>query len=408
MLLISGGLVFLMVKARLKRQKYKEHDLPRDYLTQPSLRNLTSSFGGPAMAGVQEMREACKHAFLTMEDVETIHSMDLFFNQPLPLCRIALPALISLALCPLVLFIYSPVTAFFWPPDEFPEGVPNINDAIACFLAPAGLVYATSFGFSYQSAMQKQRSLISIVSNEVSKLDQIIVMTSHLSYITLKEKSKIYRYVKDEAVTIIRQIQGLCSGSTEEYMGDKCSGQIWRIVPILRNSGTRQTKWHLDRHILDSLMDHVVALNSDSSERYEVMMARIHPLKWLFLETLGFFAFFGVLLLNAYSYRMELAMCIMTVFSITILCYVVADLDSPFNGFFRVNLSSLPDIVGKAGVFYDHAARGRHVDGPADPGVTPEDDNHDHDNDDKKEAMFSAHSLGEVVLNSYEMTERNE
>lgn len=45
----------------------------------------------------------------------------------------------------------------------------------------------------------------------------------------------------------------------------------------------------------------------------------------------------NLLLIQASSYRMELAMCIMTVFSITILCYVVADLDSPFNGFFRVS-----------------------------------------------------------------------
>ncbi|XP_030836217.1 uncharacterized protein LOC115922150 [Strongylocentrotus purpuratus] len=397
MLIIVIGLSVLMIKAQLMRNRYEVRKLTEDYFMQPSLRDLASSFGGAEMAGLQEMREAATHAFLSLSDIDTIHSMELFFNRPLPLCRIALPALLSLAFCPLVLFVYPAVARFFWPPDQFPEGTPVINDAIVCFLIPAGLVYATSFGFSYQSAMEKQRSLISIVSGEVSKLDQIIVMTSHMTYITLKEKAMIYGYVKDEAITIIRQIQGVCKGSTDNYKGAICSGQIWRIVPILRNSGARQEKWHLDRHILDSLMDHVVGLNSDSAVRYEVMMTRIHPLKWLFLEALGFFAFFGVLLLDASSYRMELAMCIMTVFSITILCYVVADLDSPFNGFFRVNLSALPDIVDKASVFYEHAMEGKHVDGPADPGPA------EHSiNEDENVKKTSSHSINEVVIASYD------
>ncbi|XP_054768942.2 uncharacterized protein LOC129276580 [Lytechinus pictus] len=402
MLVIMTGLGVLMIKAQLKRDRYAERKLTEDYFTQPSLRDLSARFGGAEMAGVQELREAAKYAFLSMSDIDTIHSMEMFFNRPLPLCRIALPALLSLAFCPLVLYIYSPVARFFWPPGDFPEGVPDINDAIACFLMPAGLVYATSFGFSYQSAMEKQRSLVSIVSGEVSKLDQILVMTSHLTYITLKEKALIYRYVKDEAVTIIRQIQGVCKGSTEDYEGALCSGQIWRIVPILRNSGARQKKWHLDRHILDSLMDHVVGLNSDSSERYEVMMTRIHPLKWLFLEALGFFAFFGVLLLDAESYRMELAMCIMTVFSITILCFVVADLDSPFNGFFRVNLSALPDIVDKASFFYERAIEGKHVDGPADPGSLTAENSIESARDVGMVKKTSSHSINEVVLESYD------
>lgn len=42
---------------------------------------------------------------------------------------------------------------------------------------------------------------------------------------------------------------------------------------------------------------------------------------------------------------MELVMCIITVFSISMLCYVVSDLDSPFSGFFRVDLSVLIDVL---------------------------------------------------------------
>jgi hypothetical protein len=42
---------------------------------------------------------------------------------------------------------------------------------------------------------------------------------------------------------------------------------------------------------------------------------------------------------------MELVMCIITVFSISMLCYVVSDLDSPFSGFFRVDLSVMYEML---------------------------------------------------------------
>ena len=63
--------------------------------------------------------------------------------------------------------------------------------------------------------------------------------------------------------------------------------------------------------------------------------------RWAFLETLGYFSFFGILLLRADSYRLELCLCILTVFSIAMFCYVLSDLDSPFHGVFRVDFSGL-------------------------------------------------------------------
>lgn len=42
---------------------------------------------------------------------------------------------------------------------------------------------------------------------------------------------------------------------------------------------------------------------------------------------------------------MQLGMCIVTVVSITLLCYAVSDMDSPFHGFIRVDLTGLVDLV---------------------------------------------------------------
>ena len=64
---------------------------------------------------------------------------------------------------------------------------------------------------------------------------------------------------------------------------------------------------------------------------------------------------FGVMSVHASSYRMELVMCELTVFSVFMLFYVLADFDSPFNGFFRVDMSVLPEVVDRAQTLY-HAA----------------------------------------------------
>ena len=81
--------------------------------------------------------------------------------------------------------------------------------------------------------------------------------------------------------------------------------------------------------------------------------------RWAFLECLGFFSFFGILLCRAESYRVELLMCVVTVFSISLLCYVVADLDSPFSGFFRIDVSVLDDLILRLNTMFKLAKQGK-------------------------------------------------
>jgi hypothetical protein len=79
-----------------------------------------------------------------------LHALRNCYNQPKELFRIALPAIFSLALCPVTLYMFDPLRKMLWPEKQYGPVMPNINDAISCYLAPAGLVYATSFGFAFQ------------------------------------------------------------------------------------------------------------------------------------------------------------------------------------------------------------------------------------------------------------------
>ncbi|XP_069109891.1 uncharacterized protein [Argopecten irradians] len=66
---------------------------------------------------------------------------------------------------------------------------------------------------------------------------------------------------------------------------------------------------------------------------------------WFVLEMLSYFCFLGVLLISAQSYQIQLAMCVVTVTSISLLCYAVSDLDSPFHGFLRIDLGIVSAMV---------------------------------------------------------------
>ena len=100
--------------------------------------------------------------FFTDFDLEVLDSLRHCYNQPKELVRIAMPAVFSLALCPLTLFMFDPFRKFIWPDSQL-TGMPDINDAIACYLSPAGLVYATSFGFAFQQVrkdLQRTRTVV--------------------------------------------------------------------------------------------------------------------------------------------------------------------------------------------------------------------------------------------------------
>lgn len=143
--------------------------------------------------------------FYSAFDREVMKSLDTSHNRPLDLFLIALPAILSLALCPLTLYLYEPLVAFLWPPEEF-ASAPDINDAVACFLAPAGLVYATSFGFAFQQALSKQHHILEKVTSEISMVDQIATFSTKMTLSHPSIRRHIYKAVKAEAIFMILQL----------------------------------------------------------------------------------------------------------------------------------------------------------------------------------------------------------
>ena len=71
------------------------------------------------------------------------------------------------------------------------------------------------------------------------------------------------------------------------------------------------------------------------------------------MQILGFISFFGVMMISAQSYRMELTMCLLTVFSLSLFCYILADFDCPFHGVFRIRLFPIQRLVHNIEIIYE-------------------------------------------------------
>ena len=113
----------------------------------------------------------------TYDDAETIHNFSIFQNNPLSLLKIATPALISIALCPLTIYIQPKMLEFFYP--DFMGGRRNINDSVSIFLLPAGLVYAMAFAFALQDTHAKFDVTTASVDRHLTLLR--FVMTSQVA-----------------------------------------------------------------------------------------------------------------------------------------------------------------------------------------------------------------------------------
>ena len=88
------------------------------------------------------------------------------------------------------------------------------------------------------------------------------------------------------------------------------------------------------------MVDQIIDFGSDVAQRRALHNQKLSTFLWVFMEILGFTCFCAVLLVDARSPQLELAMCMTTAFSISVLTFVVADADEPYHGFLRVGKSA--------------------------------------------------------------------
>lgn len=100
----------------------------------------------------------------------------------------------------------------FWPPERY-KTPPMINEAVACFLAPAGMVYAVSFGFAFQQVLSKQLDITRKIHEEIGQIDQLISMTNKIHFMSSGSKLNIFRALKSEVMHMISQFMNKSTGA---------------------------------------------------------------------------------------------------------------------------------------------------------------------------------------------------
>ncbi|XP_076443987.1 uncharacterized protein LOC143282272 [Babylonia areolata] len=254
---------------------------------------------------------------------------------------ILMPVIFTLGFCPVTLLLHKPVVTYLWPTDSF-SSPPNINDAIACFLVPAGMVYAISFGFAFQQVAGGYKDCELGVTQQAEQLTKLLVLVKNLKAVCPATRLAMVRVIKDMTLTSLSRLLG----QTDSPLGDISQGieDLLRLLYAskLKNVANVKDADPWQRSLYQRLEG---LLTRDDYLAITFSKSRMHTLEWVFLESLGYFTFLGMLIVQASSYRTELAMCLITVVSISLLCYLVADLDSPFHGFLRVPLDGFARLT---------------------------------------------------------------
>ncbi|KAJ8313246.1 hypothetical protein KUTeg_009203, partial [Tegillarca granosa] len=200
----------------------------------------------------------------------------MFYNNFGDVMTICFPALVTLLLGPILMAFYYSIRECFWPLDKYPK-LPNINQCVSCFLTPAGLVYAISFGFAFQQALTKQNDILMKMTDEISKLDQAATLATKVKLESNIARMNILRAIKSEAIYMICQIQKKKTASFKNKPVRDVTAEIWTVVDNLRD--IKKNSFHyVDKVITQTIISYISQLNCVCSDEIGVLHSKLH---WL-------------------------------------------------------------------------------------------------------------------------------
>ncbi|XP_013393153.1 uncharacterized protein LOC106160646 [Lingula anatina] len=285
--------------------------------------------------------------FLSPFDKEIKRAMMHSINSPTGLLKVALPCAITMACCPLFLSLQPWLIYVLWTDLGVDVKSLNVNDAIRSFLTPSGLVYAIMFGFVFQSVALKQGEVRKRFLYQIGLLGELTAMTSKV-HMSPDDKMEVYRSVKDECIQMTFQILNRPLSQFHHEPTIHTKESLYGILDRLRKVDVNDISAKVDVVLMNKAITIVVDLIGVDYDKLAGFRTRLHPLQWIILESLGLCAYLGILMVDGKSYRFELVIAMITVFSIAMLCYIVSDLDQPFAGFFKIDMLPLFNVINRS------------------------------------------------------------
>ncbi|XP_069138861.1 uncharacterized protein [Argopecten irradians] len=171
------------------------------------------------------------YTFLTSRDLYALQRLESFQNNFCGLVKICIAPGVSLISCPLTLMLYQPLVDYCWPKASFPSP-PNINDAIGCFLVPAGMVYAFMFGFAFQHVYQRHSQIGDIIQEKAGVLKELSWIFKNLNGISPATMLEILSILKSQLINELCLVQGI---------DDQIGADPWSILSLVNKKVTDHT-----------------------------------------------------------------------------------------------------------------------------------------------------------------------
>jgi hypothetical protein len=203
------------------------------------------------------------------------------------------------------------------------------NEVAGNYLQTLGTIYAVLLAFVVFVVWQQHNETRSAVENEANELSDLYRTLGALPAAQLA-LDRIRTY----AATVINEewaamAQGGCSEKADRAVED-----IWAALQIVQPAGARQ----------DALYGEVLARFNDFSDarsrRLHCSLLRLPPSLWGLLLTNGFLVVGSMWIFGLESFSAHALMTVALAASIAFMLFLVADLDNPFWGTWRVTPES--------------------------------------------------------------------
>ena len=194
-----------------------------------------------------------------------------------------------------------------------------MNDAIGCFLGPAGMVYAIFFGFTYQAVTERLDSIARLVAAEAAQCFTILHITYSIPIENMPVAVKLHiaRSVHKSLVELVEQVfdNGNIPGSAEDFLPglQQILPDLYKLDKMVQEQD-ESSKSKLLQSSVKLLFNSVVQNDKSVHDRRTAQRQSLSQTEWAFLMALRCCAFFGIMLVDAKSPAMNLALCYITCF----------------------------------------------------------------------------------------------
>eukprot|EP00949_MAST-11_sp_MAST-11-sp1_P002669 g2669.t1 len=250
-------------------------------------------------------------------------------------------------------------------PEAAPEaadyivGIFDANDASGILVTNMSLVFSILYGFIFNRAYQRFDDISRVFSSEVANLHQLVNLIRLIDFDMETQRELLVR-LRHYAFQIRHEIR------TGEVMNASHSvDDLYALIPVVKklvtiehhamgttdNNGdtASDNSVAFDKEMLNSSLESIKSLLEARYERWDLFSKNIHScLKWLLILSANL-TFFGVMLMQSGSSRIDFLYCCLTIVSIACIMAALSDLDQFFAGNMKIETSDLDHLFHFSG-----------------------------------------------------------